>query len=86
MSDPNIESFKEVLENAKLKYRSKLPLSQVEAIVLKEWLTVLLAKFHKLDLKSKKQLLTTTEELEKNDLLGKITEYGGNVDGATGKT
>ena len=76
MSKPDLLP-KLILENAKAKISTKAPLSEVERIVLREYVTVCRARLNALQLKSQKQMLTDAEYARMQGLDEEILKYGG---------
>ena len=66
----------EILSNAKAKVQGKQPLTEVEKIVLREYVIVLKSELQKIQLKSQRQMLTDVEYARMQSLQDRISKYG----------
>jgi hypothetical protein len=76
MEDRNHVS-KVILENAKRRKREGKTLSQVEAVILREWVVYLCAELHKLELEAQHKMLSDEKYERMKSLKERINRYGG---------
>jgi hypothetical protein len=66
-----------ILTNSKEKVEKGEELTEVEKIILREYVVFLRSKLNKLQLKSQKQMLSDTEYAQMQGLESEICKYGG---------